>query len=492
MMAATLTVAAMTLGELLGPAATDHADLSVTDLVVDSRQVTPGAAFLALPGATTHGLRFAAEARARGAVIVLYEPDAKHGAVAEPSLAVPGLRSQLGGLARRFFGRAGQRSKIAAVTGTNGKTTIAYSLADAMTRAGRPCGYIGTLGYGPAAELTRHALTTPDCLTLHRELAAMRLPQVALEASSHALAQERLAGLDVGIALFSNLSRDHLDYHEDFEQYAAAKARLFALPSLETAVINVDDAFGAALLDLLPSGVEPLRVSLDPARDVELTGTLANLGLGGLKLKIAGRFGSATLRSALIGSFNAENLLLALGGLLAFDVPLAPAVQALAAAPAPPGRMQVFGGTAAAPAVVVDYAHTPAALERVLTTLRPLTAGAVWCVFGCGGERDRGKRALMGATAARLADHVVLTDDNPRGEDPAAIVADIRAGIAQRTDLRIEHAREAAIASTLARAAPGDVVLVAGKGHETEQALGDRRVPLDDAAIVRRLIGGEV
>jgi UDP-N-acetylmuramyl-tripeptide synthetase len=179
-----------------------------------------------------------------------------------------------------------------------------------------------------------------------------------------------------------------------------------------------------------------------------------------------------------------------LGGLLAFDVPLAEAVQALARAHAPPGRMQVLGGTAATPCVVVDYAHTPAALERVLTTLRPFTAGAVWCVFGCGGERDRGKRALMGATAARLADHVVLTDDNPRGEDPASIVADIRAGMARGTDIRVEHAREAAIASTLARAESGDVVLVAGKGHETEQTLGDRRVPLDDAAIVRGLIGG--
>lgn len=490
MMAATLTVAAMTLGELLGSAAANHADLRITDLVLDSRQVTPGAAFLALPGTATHGLEFAAEARARGAVIVLYEPDAEHVGVTEPSLAVPGLRGQLGSLGRRFFGRTGVHCELAAVTGTNGKTTIAYSLADAMTRAGRPCGYIGTLGYGPTTKLEAHGLTTPDCLTLHRELAAMRLPHVALEVSSHALEQERIAGLEVGVALFSNLTRDHLDYHQDFAHYAAAKARLFALSSLDVAVINVDDPYGADLLDLLPSGAEPLRVSLDPARDVELSGALTSLGLGGLELEIAGRFGSALLRSALIGSFNAENLMLALGGLLAFDVPLAQAVQALAATPAPPGRMQVLGNTAATPCVVVDYAHTPAALERVLTTLRPFAAGKLWCVFGCGGERDRGKRALMGAAAARLADHVVLTDDNPRREDPAGIVADIRAGVAAGTDLRVEHARDEAIASTLALAAPGDVVLIAGKGHETQQTLGDRRVPLDDAAIVRRLIGG--
>ena len=489
MMAAALTLAAMTLGELLGPAAAQHADLRITDLVMNSRQATPGAAFVAVRGHRTHGLEFAAEARAGGAVMVLYEPDPAYPEVPAPSLAVPGLRSELGTLAAKFFGRAAPPAELAAVTGTNGKTTIAHLIAQGMTLSGMPCSYIGTLGFGAIGALETHELTTPDCLTLHRELALMGTPLAALEASSHALEQDRIAGLDIRVGLFSNLTRDHLDHHGDLTRYAAAKARLFSLPCLQTAVINVDDAFGGELAARLAPSLERIRVSLRASSDAELGGALTSHGLDGIELALSGRYGSASLRSKLVGGFNAENLLLALGGLLAFDLPFAESVARLGECTPPPGRMEVLGG-GASPWVVVDYAHTPAALERVLLTLQAMAHGSVWCVFGCGGERDRGKRPIMGATAARLADHVVLTDDNPRHEDPAAIVADIRAGIDAGARIEIEHSRRNAITRSVQRAAPGDVVLIAGKGHEAFQIMADQRRPLADRLVANEALRG--
>lgn len=484
-----MVTAAMTLGELLGSAAGAHAGQRVEDLVMDSRDITPGSAFVAVPGASTHGLQFAADALERGAVAVIYEPSPGYPSVPEPSVAVPGLRQELGTIARRFYGPRSRAKEITGVTGTNGKTTVAYLIAQGLGRMGQECAYIGTLGFGVPPTLEPHALTTPDCLTLHREIAALGTAAVALEVSSHAIEQDRIAGLDLRTAAFTNLSRDHLDAHGTLERYAQVKARLFERAGLEAAVLNLDDAFGSRLAERVAPGVDVVGVSVAGAAGAAMPATLANRGLDGLELDIEGRYGRARLVSKLIGDFNGENLLVALGVLVASGRPLADACGALAECRAPAGRMEVFGGGATAPWVVVDYAHTPAALERVLDVLAPLAAGQLTCVFGCGGGRDRGKRPAMGRAAAERADRIVLTDDNPRDEDPAAIVADIRSGIPAAADVLVEHDREAAIARSVARAGPGDVVLVAGKGHEATQLTAGRSRTLDDRRVVAAALG---
>jgi UDP-N-acetylmuramoyl-L-alanyl-D-glutamate--2,6-diaminopimelate ligase len=487
MMAA--AIAAMTLGELLGPGAGLHSSLVVNDLALDDRQVTRGAAFVAVAGAHNHGLQYADRARAKGAAVILYEPSPDHPVVWEPAVAVPGLKARLGELARTFYARAYGAAKLAGVTGTNGKTTVAYVLAQAMQNRGATCSYIGTLGFGIPPSVAAHTLTTPDCLTLHRELATLRAPFVALEVSSHALEQDRVAGLAFETAMFTNLTRDHLDHHRDMASYGRAKQRLFTRPEIRTAVINRDDPYANVLRGALARNVRVIGTSLRAAAGAELAARFVPRGLDGMTLEIEGSLGKATLDSSFIGKFNAENLLTALGALLAWDVTLEDACAALARCLPPPGRMEILSGKGK-PRVVVDYAHTPDALERVLATLRELSGGEVWCVFGCGGERDRGKRPLMGAIAARYATHIVLTDDNPRNEDPAAIVADIRTGLAGHPSVVVEHARESAIARAVRGAGSGDVVLVAGKGHETAQTIGKETRPFDDRVAAAALLRG--
>jgi UDP-N-acetylmuramoyl-L-alanyl-D-glutamate--2,6-diaminopimelate ligase len=485
-MMARLEAGGRTLGELLGPAAGGYGRLPISDLTLDSRQVTPGAAFVAVAGGREHGLAHAAEALARGAAIVLYEPTPDYVPVAAPSLAVPGLKARLGELATAFFA-IDLKSTIVGVTGTNGKTTVAYLLAQTLGSPQRACGYIGTLGFGVPPNLTGHGLTTPDCLTLHREIAEMHVGRVAMEVSSHALAQDRIAGLKFHTAVFTNLTRDHLDEHGDFESYGNAKRRLFRLAGLQCAVVNADDAFGATLGADLPAGCDLIRTSIRSFA-AELAGRLRRADLTGVDLEISGKFGSARLESKLIGAFNAENLLAALGVLLGQGMSLEAACAALGAASAAPGRMEVLGGPPSKPWVVVDYAHTPDALARVLAALEAVATGELTCVFGCGGDRDRGKRRLMGAVAADLADRILLTDDNPRSEDPAAIIGEIRAGVGEHPRVTTIRDRAAAIASAIGKARPGDVVLIAGRGHEAEQIVGRERRPFSDRAVAAEIL----
>jgi UDP-N-acetylmuramoyl-L-alanyl-D-glutamate--2,6-diaminopimelate ligase len=418
---------------------------------------------------------------------VLYEPAVGSAEPPQPSLAVPELKARLGELARAFYAAAGEPTVIG-VTGTNGKTTVAYLAAQALSQPRAPCAYIGTLGYGVPPAVTAHGHTTPDTLTLHRELAELGAPRVAMEVSSHALSQDRVAGLSFHTAVFTNLTRDHLDEHGDFASYGDAKRKLFTGPSLQYAVLNTDDPFAATLAADLAPGCTPIRTSLRGSA-VELWARLRRADLSGLEIEIAGRFGAGRLNSRLIGAFNAENLLSALGALLAQGMPLATACSALGAAKPAPGRMEVLGGPPAAPWIVVDYAHTPDALHRVLTTLEAAVVGELWCVFGCGGDRDRGKRPMMGAVAADLADRIVLTDDNPRSEDPAAIVREIRDGVGDHPRVNVIHDRRAALETAIERARPGDVVLVAGKGHEAEQLVGAERRLFSDRAVVAELLG---
>jgi UDP-N-acetylmuramoyl-L-alanyl-D-glutamate--2,6-diaminopimelate ligase len=309
-----------------------------------------------------------------------------------------------------------------------------------------------------------------------------------MEVSSHALKQQRIAGLKFHTAVFTNLTRDHLDEHGDLASYGRAKRKLFTIPGLKFAVLNADDAFSATIAESLPAACTLVRTSLRSST-VELAGRLKRSHLGGLELDISGKFGNARIASKLIGAFNAENLLSALGALLAQGVALPAACAALGDARAAPGRMEVLGGSPDQPWVVVDYAHTPDALQRVLMTLEAAVTGEIWCVFGCGGDRDRGKRPMMGAVAGDLADRIVLTNDNPRSEDPARIVADIRAGLVDHPRVSVIYDRRAALATAIERARVGDVVLIAGKGHEAEQIVGAERRAFSDRAIAAEILG---
>ena len=476
--------------------------IEVFDVTADSRRVTPGGLFLALPGLTSHGVEHAAEAAARGARALLWEPtrglDAPRLPAGMPAYAIPGLRQHAGTIADRFFASPSEALVIAGITGTNGKTTCAHLIAGALEAHGWRGAYSGTLGFGPVSALQPVTHTTPDCVTVHRQLGALRdagQKFVGMEVSSHALDQHRVAGVRFHTAVFMNLTRDHLDYHGTLEAYGAAKARLFAWPGLEQCVINFDDPFGRELAGRIADDVAVTAIWTDPRREEAIgehffRAREVRPRRSGLELHFAGSRGSGVIRSQLIGGFNAENLLAALGVLTGWGMPLADAVGALAACTPPPGRMETFGAGPDQPLVVVDYAHTPDALRKALKALRRHTSGRLFCVFGCGGDRDPGKRPMMGAIAEEIADVVVVTDDNPRNEDPARIVAGIRRGMQEPKTARVLHDREVAIRTALSEARPEDAVLVAGKGHEDYQIVGREIRPLSDRAIVRAALGG--
>ena len=474
----------MTLGRLLEgfDVAAPHG-VHVTDLVQDSREATPGCVFVACQGRTTHGLLHAASAVERGAVAVLWEPTADVESPILPdrvaAIAIPHLGRQVGELADRFFRRPSSDLRVAGITGTNGKTTTAYLLAQASDYVGRRGWYIGTLGHGRPADLRDAKLTTPDAVTVQRRLARARdagAATLGLEVSSHALDQDRVAGVRFDTAVFTNLTRDHLDYHGTLEAYGAAKARLFHAPGLRRAVINVRDEFGRALVEQLDPALERIVYTTSSELWAERgTGWIRVAELrttsSGLAISLATSWGSGTLRSKLVGEFNAENLLAVLAVLLGWNVPLQKALAALALCSAPPGRMETFGG-GSQPLVLVDYAHTPDALAKVLDAARAHTLGRLFCVFGCGGDRDPGKRPLMGAIAEASADGVIVTDDNPRSEPSAAIIEQILAGLRAPDAALVIADRAEAIRHAIGEAESGDVVVVAGKGHEDYQLVG--------------------
>jgi UDP-N-acetylmuramoyl-L-alanyl-D-glutamate--2,6-diaminopimelate ligase len=471
-------------GLLVGPLSDDP---EIRGLTLDSRQVQPGDLFLAVPGARADGRAFMGGALARGAAAVVYEDDGT-----EPdrrvtgAIGIPDLRRQIGVIADRFYGSPSRRLKVVGVTGTNGKTTTTQLLAQALDRAGQRCGLIGTLGSGFPGNLDPSVHTTPDAVSVHRLLAgfaAAGARAVCMEVSSHALDQARVAGVAFDIAVFTNLTRDHLDYHGDMDAYAAAKARLFDFPHLEAAVINADDRFGRELIERSRPRLRVVGFGLEQG---EVRARRVQPSTDGLTIAVTTPFGDTELKSPLLGRFNAANLLAVLAVLLVAGLPLAEAARVVAQARPVAGRMERFGGDDR-PLVVVDYAHTPDALDKVLAALREHTRGKLVCVFGCGGDRDRGKRPLMGAIAERLADVVILTNDNPRHEDPQAILVGIAGGM-QSTPTVVPD-RGQAIRAALREARAGDIVLVAGKGHEDYQQIGDRRLPYSDRETVRELLG---
>ncbi len=468
-------------------------DREVRGLALDSRGVNPGDVFFARSGTRVDGARFIPDAVAAGAVAVVREGRSA-GAIERAGVLevrVADVDQALGQAAARFHGEPARYLRMIGVTGTNGKTSVCHLVAQALEPEGRRCALIGTLGAGFANQLSRPGLTTPDALTLHAALADLRAAgarTVMLEVSSHALAQRRVAGTPFTGAVFTNLSRDHLDYHADVAAYGNAKQRLFERPELHWVVVNVDDRFGRELAAVPHPAVRRWRVSLAGERTAEVRGRILEQGRGGLRIAVnVGASEHGELVSSLLGEANAANLLSALAVLLATGVRLGEALARLGRATAPAGRLECHRRPGS-PLVVVDFAHTPDALSRSLATLRGVGDGRLWCVFGCGGERDRGKRPLMGAAAAALADEVVVTDDNPRAEDPERIVAEILAGVPTGARVRVERDRATAIALALSVAAAEDVVLVAGKGHEGVQEIAGVRRPFSDSATVRRLL----
>ncbi|TZF84240.1 UDP-N-acetylmuramoyl-L-alanyl-D-glutamate--2,6-diaminopimelate ligase [Cognatilysobacter lacus] len=482
----------MRLSELLPDVAGIPDDLVVSGLVQDSRDVQPGDAFVAIGGFGAHGLAFVEAAKARGASAILFEPPAPDELPAPAdAIAVPGLRARLGEMAHRFHGRASDSMTTVGVTGTNGKTSVVQMIAQAWTLRGIAAGTIGTLGAGPYGQTVPTGFTTPLVLKLHALVGALHadgVDSLAMEVSSHALDQGRVDGMRFDIAVFTNLTRDHLDYHGTMAAYGASKARLFGWPGLTAAVVNLDDEYGRQLFAALPGAVRAIGVSSREAGGATLRAREVRLDARGIVFDLVGGDATATVHSSLLGRFNVDNLLAVAGVLHAQGAEVVDIAATLSQLQPIHGRMNRLGGDAQ-PLVVVDFAHTPDALEQALTTLRAHTKGRLACVFGCGGERDAGKRPQMGAIAERLADVVIVTDDNPRGEDGDAIVAGILGGFTDRAKARVLRDRAAAIREAIAAAGADDVVLIAGKGHEPYQEIAGVQHPFDDTAVARDALG---
>ena len=461
--------------------------MPISRLTSDSRNIKPGDTFAAYPGTHLDGRAYIPDAIARGAESILWDPQGfnwdRSWTVAH--LPVEQLKLKVGAIADFVYGHPSREMWAVGVTGTNGKTSCAHWIAAGLQAAGRRTAAIGTLGNGMLGAIQPALNTTPDATRLHEMLLEFKRAganAVVMEVSSHGLDQGRVNGVAFAVALFTNLSRDHLDYHGTMAAYGAAKAQLLTWPGLRVGVINADDSFGRSLIDA--ARVRGRKVLSYGFGAADLSGGRLVATASGLAFNVATPWGKGELHARVVGEFNASNLLGVLGVLLVSGIPLEGALAFLSEAEAPPGRMQRLGGDCL-PLVVVDYAHTPDALEKALTALRPAvaTGGELTCVFGCGGERDRGKRPEMGRLAARLADRVVVTSDNPRGEDPAAIASEIVHGIREAGNRRyaVELDRAAAIATAITEAKPGDVVLLAGKGHETYQEAGGVRQPFHDA-----------
>lgn len=473
-------------------------------LVSDSRRVKPGDVFFAYPGEAADGRRFIEAAIEAGAAAVVHEADgfAWDEAFAVPHLAVSGLKRSAGPIAHAVLDHPDRAMFTVAVTGTNGKTSCALWTAQALARLGEAAAVIGTLGVGlikgktslePQFDVTGY--TTPDAVLLAQTLADLKkngATALSIEASSIGLVQERTAGMHVDVAIFTNLTRDHLDFHGDMESYEAAKIKLFEWDGLKQAVVNLDDPAGQRLVAHLRAKFPALAVTGYTIAGAAAPEGVAVLRASGMRSKNAGTEfqvetpgGNATIRTQLVGNYNVSNTLAVLGALLAKGVALKAAVEAIETLVPAPGRMQQMGGSDA-PMVVIDYAHTPDALEKTLEALRQVAmdrGGQLWCVFGCGGDRDPGKRPQMGRIA-QAADQVLVTSDNPRSEEPASIIAQIVAGMdAEHPASRLQTVEDRAAAILLAvkQAAKQDVILLAGKGHEPYQEIKGRKMPFSDA-----------
>ena len=477
----------MTLRQLLVGIA-DAPIIPISGIADDSRRLQQGDVFLARQGAASHGLDFAEAAIRAGVAAIVWDADTGDESLAAgavPFIAVNGLASQLGEIANRWNDWPSKAMQVVGVTGTNGKTTVAYLVAQCLNSLGNDCAYVGTLGSQFRELHTDLGATTPACLDLHQQLASFRdagASHVALEVSSHAIDQDRINGVEFDAAVFTNLSRDHIDYHGDMRAYGEVKAKLFTESDARYRIISLDSEFGQDLANRCGDNVVTVSNRFDRVsngRPFVFVRSVVTTGIGS-RIAINSSWGDGDVESPLAGDFNVANIVEVLALLLCWGIEFEDARTAISQVKAPPGRMQGVAASkqGSAPAVYVDYAHTPAALEAALRALRPHAQGQVWCVFGCGGDRDKGKRAQMGPLAGRLADRAIVTSDNPRSESPGDIIADVLAGMDEGA-LPIES-RADAIAYAIREACPADVVLIAGKGHEDYQLIGDQRLEFSD------------
>jgi UDP-N-acetylmuramoyl-L-alanyl-D-glutamate--2,6-diaminopimelate ligase len=476
-------------------------DKPISGISLDSRKINPGDLFIALPGTKTNGAEFIINAKKHGAIAALLHSNnigeqifQLHGKDPDfPIIPIFQLIEKTGKIASKFYGDPSKKMNIIGVTGTSGKTSCTQFIANTLSMTGETAGVIGTLGFGLAGQLQAGELTSPDAITLQKELAelhAQGAQNIAIEASSHGLAQSRLNGVLFKIGIFTNLSRDHLDYHATMSDYAHAKHLLFEQPGLQNGIFNLDDPYGLQWALELKNKYPVYGYTLDISHVHKKT--LSNiictdkihLNEKGFTANIFSPWGDGVLTSKLLGRFNLSNLLAVITTLGILNIPLEKILAYLAQLTSLPGRMQTLGG-GNHPLVVIDYAHKPDALEKVLQTLREYCTGKLWCVFGCGGNRDGGKRPVMGNIATTYADEIILTDDNPRNESPQQIVADIISGISDPSNIIIEHDRARAIEHVIGCAKQGDVVLIAGKGHETNQIVGKEKIPFSDIMQVK-------
>ena len=462
-------------------------DIEVGGISSDSRNLTPGDVFFALVGETGHGLDYVGEALDAGVQAVVWDSSADvvvpdHPSV--PMIPVAGLTTHIGEIANRYFDSPSKAMKVAGVTGTNGKTTVSFLVAQCMQMLGNACAYLGTLGFGIGDLDSDSEMTTPACIDLHEKLTAFRdagARHAAIEVSSHALQQDRINGVHFDSAIFTNLSREHIDYHGSMRAYGETKAQFFLDRDLEHRIICMDTDFGQELADRCGDNVVTVSTRFDRLANgrpfVFVRSVVATEA--GSNIAVDSSWGKFEFQLPLPGNFNVANAISVLGLLLTWEVPAVDACEVLSKASAPPGRMQRVADSVA-PRVYVDYAHTPAGLEAALRSLRLHCKKSLWCVFGCGGDRDRGKRPLMGKLAARLADRLVVTNDNPRSELPGNIIADVLQGIGDKPGAIAIEDRATAIAYAIREASDDDVVLIAGKGHENYQLIGDQRLAFSD------------
>ena len=473
----------------------------IFNIASNSRQITPGSAFMALPGISSNGIDYAIDAVKAGAVAIIYDSSDEY---SQQRIAL--LRKQVntlwvgvaqlprvnGRIVSRFFGDPGAAMTIIGVTGTDGKSSVTHLITQALSKLGKSCASIGTLGYGIGNRLTPDSLTTPDAVSLQSRLFKFhqqRCEYVVMEVSSHALEQYRVDGCHFDIAVLTNLGRDHLDYHGDLASYANAKARLFHDFDLSARVVNADDEFGRRLgAEVNSAGL--IRYSIDHKQDapVEVSLIDSELTRNGQNIRAQTSLGVVTAVTALLGDFNVENTLACIATLVALGLDYQQIELAVKDLQPIPGRMEHFSGKASMAAAVVDFAHTEQALRACLKACRKHSDGELWCVFGCGGDRDQGKRSGMGRAVEELADHAVVTDDNPRNESPEKIVSEILAGMQHPDKACVVHNRQAAIEYALSQAKPQDLVVIAGKGHESEQIVGSERRPFSDRHLVGRIL----
>jgi len=469
-------------------------EVEVTQLTLDSHDVMSGSVFFALAGSQYHGLQFAKQALEQGAVAIIYDP-AQQGSEIATGLAgfnlvaVRSLSEKLGAIVARFYADPSAHLNVIGITGTNGKTSCSQFLAQVV----KSCGIIGTLGWGVYPNLQRTGNTTPDALTVQKILAQFvnqAIANVAIEVSSHGLEQGRVNAIKFSGAVFNNLSRDHLDYHGTMERYFQAKLALFRWSTLKFAVVNLDDAYAERVLDAISSKVKVVTYSLLNRR-CQSGQTLhvqnINYSLQGICCDVIWQSQREQLQIAVLGAFNLQNVLSVFGCLLAQGKSLQECIKLIQGIEAVEGRMECFGGQHGKPLVVVDYAHTPDALAKVLRTLRAHCSARLKLVFGCGGDRDKGKRAQMGQIAEQLADDIIITDDNPRFESSDEIIEQIMTGI-KSVNVPIIHDRQAAIQQSIALSSSEDIVLIAGKGHETYQSIQGKNLPFSDRTIVKDVL----